>query len=131
MDKITIKELEVFFHVGVPDGERAVPQRLLITVELTGDFSAAAAADDLTRTIDYYAVTQRVLRFGEGRTWKLIEKLADDIARMALAEFAAKQVVVEVKKFIIPQARYVSVRLNRAAEPGNDAFGRQDQGVLG
>jgi FolB domain-containing protein len=118
MDKITIQELEVFFHVGVPDEERARPQRLLITVELTGDFSAAADADDLTRTIDYNAVTQRLLRFGEGRTWKLIEKLADSIARTVLEEFAAKEVVVEVKKFIIPQARYVSVRLNRAAKRG-------------
>ena len=116
MDKITIQELEVFFHVGVPDEERARPQRLLITVELMVDFSTAAATDDLTGTIDYHAVTQRLLHFGEGRSWKLIEKLADDIARAVLSEFASKEVVVEVKKFVIPQARYVSVRLNRAAE---------------
>lgn len=118
MDKITIQELEVFFHVGVSDEERARPQRLLITLELSGDFSAASATDDLTRTIDYHAVTQRLLRFGEGRSWKLIEKLADDIARTVLAEFASKEVVVEVMKFIIPQARYVSVRLNRTTERG-------------
>ena len=34
MDKIIIKELEVYFHIGVPETERANPQRLLITVAM-------------------------------------------------------------------------------------------------
>jgi dihydroneopterin aldolase len=113
MDKIIISDLEVFYRVGVPDAERANPQRLLITVEMTRDVSAAVAADDLTKTIDYHAVTQRLLKFGDGRSWKLIEKLAAEIARMVLAEFAADGVTVEVRKFIIPEARHVAVRLTR------------------
>jgi FolB domain-containing protein len=119
MDTITISDLEVFFHVGVPDEERANPQRLLLTVEMAWDFSAAAATDDLHKTIDYYAVTQRLLRFGVGRDWKLIEKLAADIAEMVLREFSSPTVIVEVKKFIIPEARSVSVRVARpiAEEP--------------
>ncbi len=36
-DQITIKDLEVRFHVGVPDDERAKPQKLLITIEMTHD----------------------------------------------------------------------------------------------
>src|SRR5438477_8877760 len=88
MDKIIISDLEVFYRVGVPDAERAKPQRLLISVEVTRDLSAAAASDDLSQTIDYHAVTRRLLKFGEGRNWKLIERLAADIAEMVLAEFA-------------------------------------------
>ena len=114
MDTITISELEVFYRVGVPDAERAQPQRLLLTVELAHDFVAAAATDDLTKTIDYYAVSQRLLRYGEGRSWKLIEKLAADIAEMLLTEFQPASVSVEVKKFIIPEARHVAVRLTRS-----------------
>ena len=110
MNKIIIKDLEVFYHVGVPDEERAQPQRLLITVEMEHDFSDAAKADDLTKTINYFAVTQRLLTFGEGRSWKLIEKLAKDIGVVVNQEFHASAVTVEVKKFIIPQARYVAVR---------------------
>ena len=49
------------------------------------------------------------MKFGEGREWKLIEKLAADIADMILAEFKPQSVTVEVKKFPIPQARHVSV----------------------
>ena len=76
MDKIIINDLEVFYRIGVSEEERAAPQRLLISLEMTRDVSAAAAADDLTKTIDYYAVTRRLLAFGERRSWKLLEKLA-------------------------------------------------------
>lgn len=114
MDKITLRELEVFYRVGVPAEERAHPQRLLITLEVAHDFSAAAATDDLAQTVDYDAVARRLLRFGEGRSWKLLEKLAADVAEMVLVEFGPPTVVVEIKKFIIPQTRFVSVTLTRS-----------------
>lgn len=115
MDTITLHDLEVFYRVGVPDAERAVPQRLLLTVEMQHDFARAAVSDDLRETIDYYTVSRRLLNFGEGRDWRLIEKLAADLAAMVLADFGAESVSVEVKKFIIPEARHVSVRLSRQA----------------
>jgi dihydroneopterin aldolase len=109
MPQISIVDLEVFYRVGVPDAERAQPQRLLLTVEMESDFSAAAKSDSIADTIDYYAVTQKLLKFGEGREWKLVEKLAADIAGLISAEFKPQAVTVEVKKFIIPQARHVSI----------------------
>jgi FolB domain-containing protein len=114
MDKITICDLEVFYHVGVPDEERARPQRLLLTVEMAHDLSVAAASDALTGTIDYFAVAQRLAKFGEGRSWKLIERVAAEIAEMILNEFRAQAVLVEVKKFILPGTRYVSVSITRS-----------------
>jgi len=113
MSKISIVDLEVFYRVGVPDTERAKAQRLLLTVELESDFTAAARSDSIADTIDYFAVTQRLLKLGEGREWKLIEKLAADIADTVLKEFKPQTVSVEVKKFIIPQARYISVQIKR------------------
>jgi FolB domain-containing protein len=120
MDLIRIRDLEVFFRVGVPDAERARPQRLLLDVRMELDFSGAARNDDLAGTIDYFAVTQRLKSFGEGREWKLIEKLASDLAHLVLAEFAPAAARVEVKKFILPETRYVSVatRLEKAAARG-------------
>ena len=113
MDTITIKDLDVFYCVGVPDEERARPQRLLLTIEMEHDFNKAAAEDELGDTIDYFAVSQRLSKFGDGVHWKLIETLASDIAQMILEEFRPKRVTVEVKKFILPKARYVSVRIAR------------------
>ena len=111
MSQISIVDLEIFLNVGVPDEERAKPQRLLLTVEMEFDFAPAAISDRVTKTIDYFAVAQHVLKFGEGRSWKLIEKLATDIADEVLSKFHPESVMVEVKKFPIPQARYVSASL--------------------
>jgi FolB domain-containing protein len=113
MPKISIVDLEVFYHVGVPDEERAQPQRLLLTIEMDSDFSAAAKTDSIADTIDYFAVSQRLLKFGDGKNWKLIEKLAADIADLILSKFKPQSVSVEVKKFPIPQARHVSVILTK------------------
>ena len=109
MSRISIVDLEVLYRVGVPDAERAQPQRLLLTVEMESDFSAAAQSDSIADTIDYFTVTQRLLKFGDGKSWKLIEKLAADIADMILSEFKPISVTVEVKKYPVPQARHVSV----------------------
>jgi dihydroneopterin aldolase len=80
---------------------------------MESDFSAAAKSDSIADTIDYFAVAQRLLKFGDGRSWKLIEKLAADIADAILVEFKPPNVSVEVKKFVIPQARFVSVSLTK------------------
>lgn len=121
MSKISIFELGVLYCVGVPEEERIKPQRLLLTVEMDCDFSAAAQTDSIADTIDYFAVSQRLLGFGEGRSWKLIEKLAADICEMILAEFKPRSVTVEVKKFPIQQARHVSVVLAQRRENAKNA----------
>lgn len=109
MSKITIADLEVFYCVGLTDEERAKAQRLLVTVDMQVDISSAALSDRIERTVNYQQVVDRLLKFGEGRNWKLIEKLAVNIADMVLSDFRPQAVLVEVKKFVIPQARYVSV----------------------
>lgn len=113
MDTIIVSDLEVYYHVGITDAERSTPQRLLLSLEMSQDFKEAAAADNLKATINYDAVCGRLSRFGDGRQWKLIETLAVDVAEMVLKEFRPASVLVEVKKFIIPQARHVGVRVRR------------------
>jgi 7,8-dihydroneopterin aldolase/epimerase/oxygenase len=113
MDQITIEDLEVSFRVGVPDEERSQPQKLLVTMVMAHDFSVAARTDDLSATIDYYAVSQRIMGLGEGREWRLIEKLAVDIAQTVLDEFGARSARITVKKFIIPETRWVAVEVQR------------------
>ncbi len=114
MSKITIVDLETFCSVGVSDEERATPQRLLVTVDMQFDFSSAAVSDRIEKTINYQSVAQDLLKFGQGRSWKLIEKLASNIADMVLTEYKPQAVMVEIKKFPIPQARHVAVSLTRA-----------------
>src|SRR5688500_19012521 len=112
-DTIVIRELEVWYRVGVPDDERDTPQRLLVTIEMSRDFSEAESSDDLTKTIDYHAVSQRLLRLGEGRSWNRIETLAIAVAEMVLKDFGAQQVAVEVPKYVIAQTSRVAVKVVR------------------
>jgi dihydroneopterin aldolase len=117
MSKITIVDLEVQYCVGVTEEERAKPQRLLLTVDMNLDFSSAAVSDRIERTINYQTVAEDLLKFGEGRSWKLVEKLVDNIADRVLAEYKPQAVMVEVKKFTIPQARFVSVSTGKVRQP--------------
>lgn len=112
-DAIIIDELEVFFRVGVPDEERAAPQRLLISVEMGVELAAAAAGDDLSLTVDYHGVICQIRELGAGREWKLIETLAGDIANLVLENQRVSLVTVEISKFIISDTRRVAVRLHR------------------
>ena len=111
MGLIRIEDLEVFFHVGVPESERSQPQRLLFCIEMSHDFSLAAKSDDLAGTIDYYAVSRRIIEMAKNRQWRLIETLASDASEMILKEFKPESVAVEVKKMILSEARYVSVKV--------------------
>lgn len=114
MSKINIVDLEVFYCVGVSDEERATPQRLLLTIEMAFDFTSAAVCDRIERTIDYHAVCEMLLKYGEDRSWKLLERLVTNVVDDILAQFKAANVVVTVKKFVIPQARHVSVQFSKA-----------------
>lgn len=113
MDWITIKELEVYAKVGVPAEERAHPQRLLLDVRMGFDIQPAVVKDDLELTIDYYQVAQRLIGHCKQGEWKLIETLAEQLANLILKEFRTSNVQVEVKKFILPETRWVSVRIER------------------
>ena len=116
MSKISIVDLEVFYCVGVTDEERAKPQRLLVTVDMSHDFTSAALSDRIEKTVNYFDVAQDLMKFGEGRSWKLLEKLATNIADFILIKHKPQAVTVQVKKFPIPQARWVSVIITRTRQ---------------
>ena len=117
MDTIIIQDFAVSCHIGVTPQERSKPQPLLLTVELGCDFATSAATDNLAHTIDYAVVCEHLAAFGEGRDWNLIEKLAVELAESILRKFKPRSVVVEVKKLVLPQARFVGVRVQRPNTP--------------
>ncbi len=114
MSRITIVDLEVHYCVGVSDEERAKPQKLLLTIDMNYDFSTASVSDRIEKTINYQAVADDLLKYGEGRGWKLLEKLVANVGDFILNKYRPQSVLVEAKKFVIPQARYISVSLTRA-----------------
>ena len=112
-DEIRIEELELMARVGVPDLERAEPQRLTVSMTLQPRCSFGDLGDDLSRTIDYAAVCEDLRRFVAGRQDKLIETLAHEMAEHLLRRFRLSRVELELRKFVLPETRYVAVRVVR------------------
>ena len=61
IDRIHIEQLEVYGRVGVPDSERAAPQRL--SVNLTLWPKIAELQDNIANTVNYSAVAECVKDF--------------------------------------------------------------------
>ncbi len=114
-DAIVIEELELNLRIGVPEAERAAPQRLVVCLSLWPSENFDHLGDDLARTVDYAAVAPEVRVFCEQRTDKLIETLAAAIATHLLATFALRAVKVELRKFVLPQCKHVAAIVTRIA----------------
>jgi dihydroneopterin aldolase len=114
IDRIHIEELEVHARVGVPDSERAQSQRLALNVTLWPNI--AELQDNVANTVNYSAVAERVKEFIRRHDYNLIETLAEETAAHLLAQFNLGKVEVEVRKFVLPDANYVSVTAVRERE---------------
>ena len=114
-DEIRIEELAIYGRVGVPDEERAEPQRLVLSANLQPGHAFDELEDDLARTVDYAAACQELREFVRQRTDRLIETLADAMAEHLLGRFDLERVELELRKFVLPETRFVAVRLARSA----------------
>jgi FolB domain-containing protein len=112
-DKIVIKDLEVQAKIGVTEAERARPQRLLVTVEMSLELGEAGRADDVKRTADYAAVAGLIEETVTKKPRQLIEAAAEDVAEAILERGLAGSVTVEIKKFSVARARHVAVQITR------------------
>lgn len=112
-DRIRIDGLRLETRVGVPDEERRQPQSVEVSLEIFPENGFAGLGDRIDRTVDYYEVAQALRRAAGQGERKLIETLAEDLAEAALAFAGVGRVTVEVRKFILPDTRYVSVTIER------------------
>ncbi len=113
-DRIRIRDLRLTCIVGINEDERTVPQEILVNITIFADLSTPCSSDRIGDTIDYKAVKNEVIRMVEASSYFLIEKLAEEIARICLSEEAAKRVVVSIDKpHALSRAKSVSVEIAR------------------
>lgn len=118
MDQVFIKGLAVNAVIGVYDWERTIRQRLVIDLDMGWDIAAAAAGDDLSATLDYAAVSQRVTAFVEESSFQLVEALAERLAQLVLSEFSVPWLRLRVTKpGAVPAADGVGVLIERGVRP--------------
>jgi dihydroneopterin aldolase len=112
-DHIHIEQLEVFAHIGVPVEERSAPQRLTFSITLWPNDEFGNLDDQIGRTVDYSEVCKETKSFVQQRRDKLIETLADSVARHLLDSFPIERITIELRKFIMPEVQHVSVTVTR------------------
>jgi dihydroneopterin aldolase len=114
VDKLFVRELRVEAIIGFWEWERRVKQIVSIDLEIATDSRAAARADAVEAALNYERLSQRVLDFVGASQFKLVESLAEAIAKIVVEEFQASWVKVSVAKpGAIPRAREVGVVIER------------------
>ena len=98
LDRLSIRDLRVRARVGVTAGERRLPQEVLVTLTLAADLAKACRSDRLRDTIDYKAIKKAVLAECEAKSYRLIERLAQRIAELALRDPRVERVEVTIQK---------------------------------
>ncbi len=98
MDKVFINNLQVETIIGIFDWEREVRQVVSIDLEMEFDNKKAAKSDDIEDALDYKKIGKRIIAFVEKSKYKLIERLAEQIAKLVLKEFPVSSLVVSVNK---------------------------------
>jgi FolB domain-containing protein len=112
-NRIHIEQLKIRACVGVSKAERAKSQRLALSITMWPRSQTDDLADDVTKTVDYSKVCQEAKKFVQERADKLIETLAAALADHLLRKFAIRRITVEVRKFVLKGADYVSVKIDR------------------
>jgi len=111
---IEVRGLEIDAFIGVPEGERSAPQRLLFDLRFAALDQPVDLGDEIGRTVDYHAVSLRVGEVVGERPRKLIETLADEVALALLGAFPLRWIEITIRKFILPNAEWVSVSVRRS-----------------
>lgn len=98
-------------RIGFHAYERHIRQRVSVDFEAQTDWRESALRDRARDLVDYYEINKAIQELVDGREWRLIEALAEDIARLICARFPVSGVRVRVDKlpFDMPNVGGVAV----------------------
>lgn len=114
MDIVYIHGLRVDTVIGIYDWERTIRQTLCIDLEMGTDIRAAASRDDIDHTLNYKAISDRLIEFVTQSEFLLIETLAEEIAALVMDEFSVPWLRLKLAKpGAVPQASDVGVVIER------------------
>ena len=98
LDKIYIRDLLVRCIVGIYPEERTDKQDVKINMVLHTDLRAAGQSDDIEDTVNYKTIKKKVFKMVQESEFLLIEKLAEETAKIALADPKVDKVTVSIDK---------------------------------
>lgn len=115
-DRIEIRGLEFLSYCGVLAEEQARKQPFRLDVDLYTDLSQAGQTDDLANTVDYGAVTDRLLDQLSSERHQLVERLAQRAMELVFENSLVMAATVRVRKLrppIAAQVETTGVRIHR------------------
>ena len=116
-DALELRGLRALGVHGVLPEEQSRPQPFEVDLDIEADLSQAGRSDDLGDTLDYGAVSEMVVKVVTGEHFALLERLAERIADVVLADGRVDAVTVAVRKLRPPvpvELSTAGVRIRRA-----------------
>ena len=97
-DIVFIEDLKIQTTIGVFDWEREIRQTVSLDLEMAFDIRKAAESDHIEDTLDYKAVSKRLIKFVEDSDFQLGESLAERCAAIVLDEFPVSRLRMKLSK---------------------------------
>jgi dihydroneopterin aldolase len=118
MDIVFIEDLRIETVIGIYDWERKIRQVVALDLEMAFDNRVPAASDRIEDTLDYKAVSKRLIAFVENSTFQLVETLAERCAEIVLAEFKVRWLRLKLAKpGAVRGSKAVGVVIERGSKP--------------
>jgi len=97
-DLVFIEDLRIQTVIGIYDWEREITQTVSLDLKMAFDITAAGKSDAIVDTLDYKAVSKRLIQFVETSEFQLVEALAEHCARIVLEEFPVSWLRLKLSK---------------------------------
>jgi len=118
MDYVFIEGLEIDCTIGIYDWEKAIKQKLVLDIEMAHDNKKPAHTDNIADALDYEAVSHTLIHYLETTPIELVERVAEEVARILQNQFAIPWLKVRVRKpDAIKVAKSVGVCIERGVRP--------------
>jgi dihydroneopterin aldolase len=98
MDIVYIRALRIDTVIGIYGWERTTRQTIVFDVEMSADIARAAASDAIEDTLNYKAVSKRLIQFVGESSFQLVETLAERCAQLIRDEFGVRWVRLTLNK---------------------------------
>jgi len=116
VDHVFIEGLEIEALIGIYDWERRIRQPLVFDIEMAFDNRVPAATDAIADTLNYKAISNRIVEYVSQSSFELVETLAERVAQIVLTEFGVQRVRLKLSKpGAVRGARAVGVTIERSA----------------
>ena len=114
MDAIILRDLRVEVLIGIHKRERHATQTVSIDLDIGLPGTTVFKSDKVADTIDYEQVALKIKALAASGHFRLVETLAERIARLLLEDFGAPWAKISVAKIgILANATFVGVTIER------------------